>query len=343
MAYLDDIEAQPELTAKLITRLAASYAVDRAASWITASRGVWLAGMGSSYAAALYGSHLLAGPDRWACALDAGEALHYAHPSALAPAPLIAISQSGASFETARLAEKLKGRTPLIAITNVPDSPLAAAADLVLVLDVPPDEAVSVKTYTATLTAIAVLATRTGGAPPMSSDALREAVGTVVASGQRTAEQLAPLLDGRAVSLIARGPSLASAFFGALLFKEAAGRPAEPVTGGQFRHGPIELAGPGHAAVVLAPPSATGELQRRLGADLLAYGSSVVLIGPPSPPLPQLVASGSAAFWTIPDLPEPWTPLVEACALQWLAWACGVRAGRPVGRLDRTPRVVDYE
>ena len=343
MAYLDDIEAQPELVAELMTRLADSQAVDRVASWIATSRGVWLAGMGSSYAAALYGSYVLAGPDRWACAFDAGELLHYAHPSSLPPFPLIAISQSGASFETARLAEKLKGRLPLIAITNVPDSPLAALSDLVLVLDVPSDEAISVKTYTATLTTIAVLAARTGGLPPVSPERVRESMRAVVSRGQQIAEQLAPLLDGRAISVVARGPSLASAFFGALLFKEAAGRPAEPITGGQFRHGPIELAGLAHAGLVLAPSGATAELQRRLAVDLLGYGSSVVFVGPPSAAPPQVAAPGRLGLWTVPELPDGWSPLVEACALQWLAWACGARAGRVVGRLERTPRVVDHE
>ena len=339
MAYLDDIEAQPEVIARLTARLEASEAVRQAASRIAASRGVWLAGMGSSYAAAMYGRYMLAGPGRWVYTLDAGEALHYMAPSCRAGDVGVLISQSGASYETTRLAEALRGHTFLIAITNRADSPLATLADAVITLDVPPDEAVSVKTYTATLTALAVLGVRAGGIEPASPALLREALAAAIHEGRANARTLARALAQRYVSVVGRGPALASALFGALLLKEAAGRPAEALSGGQFRHGPMELAGPGHAAVVLAPAGATAELQRRLARDLATYGSSVLLVGPPPEPGP----SEGVSFWPIPELAEPWSPLVQACALQWLAWACGVEGGRQVGRLLRTPRVVDYE
>lgn len=343
MAYIDDLEAQGGLVAALMARLAHSKAVDETVSRIVSRRVVWLAGMGSSYAAALYGSYLLSGPDRWACALDAGEGLHYSLPSSFSHGTLIAISQSGASYETSRLAERLKGQTPIVALTNVPDSPLAATADLTLLLHVPPDEAISVKTYTATLTVLAVLATRSGGAPPLSPDQVCDAVTAVTVGGQQVAERLAPLLDAPALSVIGRGPSMASASFGALLLKEAAGRPAEALSGGQFRHGPMEMAGAGHGAVVLAPRGVTAGQQARLATDLASCGSSVVVIGAPELKADASRAQDRLAIWAIPQLPEPWAPLLEACALQWLAWACGVRAGRHVGHLDRTPRVVDHE
>src|SRR5919107_5795844 len=76
----------------------------------------------------------------------------------------VAISQSGATEEivtTLTWARACGART--VAITNVPGSPLAGAADLTLLTQAGPERAVpATKTYTAQLAAVAVLATALG-------------------------------------------------------------------------------------------------------------------------------------------------------------------------------------
>ena len=66
----------------------------------------------------------------------------------------------------------------------------------------------------------------------------------------------------------------------ALTLKEAARFPAESLQAAQFRHGPLELAGPGLAAVVFASERRTLELDLGLAAELAAPGAAVLVIGP---------------------------------------------------------------
>ncbi len=68
---------------------------------------------------------------------------------------------------------------------------------------------------------------------------------------------------------------------GALLLKEAA-LPGQALESGQFRHGPIELAGPDLAAAIVATEPRTEHLERRLAAHLMRPGASVLVIGPPA-------------------------------------------------------------
>ena len=71
----------------------------------------------------------------------------------------------------------------------------------------------------------------------------------------------------------------ATARYAGLITKEGAKVAAEGFIGGQFRHGPLELAGPGLVAVLFGSgdPGANSSL-RRLGTDLIDSGSTVIAV-----------------------------------------------------------------
>jgi glucosamine--fructose-6-phosphate aminotransferase (isomerizing) len=72
----------------------------------------------------------------------------------------------------------------------------------------------------------------------------------------------------------------ATAMYAGLITKEAAKIPAEGYVGGEFRHGPMELAGPGLTAVIFGGHRAADNPSlTRLTRDLVATGSSVVVVG----------------------------------------------------------------
>jgi glucosamine--fructose-6-phosphate aminotransferase (isomerizing) len=77
------------------------------------------------------------------------------------------------------------------------------------------------------------------------------------------------------------------------MLNETAKLPAEAFLGGEFRHGPIELAGPGLTAVLFGSgatnPSLTG-----LGEDLMSSGSRVVHVDPGPSPVGWLSISTNA-------------------------------------------------
>ena len=64
----------------------------------------------------------------------------------------------------------------------------------------------------------------------------------------------------------------------ALTFMEGAKSHGAAFTGGAFRHGPFEVLGPGHRAVVLAPAGRTAGLLTAMSQEMAARGSRVVLI-----------------------------------------------------------------
>src|SRR5262249_29122845 len=88
------------------------------------------------------------------------------------------------------------------------------------------------------------------------------------------------------LALLGRGWGRAASEMGALTLQEAARVPAEAVETGQFRHGPLELARPGFAAIVVATDPGTQALDLRLAAAVAAAGATAVAIGPAGAPAP---------------------------------------------------------
>ena len=84
------------------------------------------------------------------------------------------------------------------------------------------------------------------------------------------------------LTIVARGASLASALEGSLVIKEAAKHPIEAMSGGQFRHGPIELADEHASFILLASGDAEGR-SSQLATDLARAGAHVFWIGADCP------------------------------------------------------------
>src|SRR5439155_10087208 len=82
------------------------------------------------------------------------------------------------------------------------------------------------------------------------------------------------------LALLGRGCARAASEMGALTLKEAVRFPAEALESGQFRHGPLELAGPDFAAVVIATDPVTSALDLRLAADIAKTGAAVLIVSP---------------------------------------------------------------
>jgi glucosamine--fructose-6-phosphate aminotransferase (isomerizing) len=84
------------------------------------------------------------------------------------------------------------------------------------------------------------------------------------------------------LAVIGTGDQYASALTGALIMQEAAKVPAQAYTAGQFRHGPLELAGPGLTALLIDDPDSTANDLGRLRRDLVATGATAIDVPVPS-------------------------------------------------------------
>jgi glucosamine--fructose-6-phosphate aminotransferase (isomerizing) len=124
---------------------------------------------------------------------------------------------------------------------------------------------------------------------------------------------------------------------GALSLKEVARLPAESLQAAQFRHGPLELAGPDLAAVIFATEPETEHMDRALGADLIDAGAAVLLVSPDG------AAPSGARPVAIGDLPRELASAVSIIPVQLLAWRLALDRGRRPGSMTRATKVTTRE
>jgi glutamine---fructose-6-phosphate transaminase (isomerizing) len=292
--FTDELREQPFALRNLISTYrseAGTAALDRLAALRENGRArgvppgpVILTGMGSSlYAADAVVPRLISGGVD-ASVREAGEWLHYGMRATPEAGLVFAISQSGESVETRTLAERLADGVPVAAITNDPESRMAQAAQVVLPLHAGREEMISAKTYTNSLGVLHLAAAALLGEDRSATvDALAAAA---AAMEQALEPGLEPLIgeaaqwldEARCIHALARGPSLAAAREGALVLGEGAHLAVTALPAGSFRHGPMELAGPGHVALIFAPNSPTRALMDRLRGDLLRADSRVICL-----------------------------------------------------------------
>ena len=244
-----------------------------------------LTGMGSSHFAALPGWRRLADAGHPVWWVDSGQLLD-ASGLITTGTLLVVTSQSGASAEIVAMAERqgpITRATALIAVTNDPDSPLARRADGIIGLHSGDEATVSTKSYLNSLAAHERLTSVINGTPADDTGETVKAIEefSCPAVLRDLAADFAATPEAR-LAYIGFGDRAASALYAGLITKEAAKVPAEGYIGGQFRHGPLELAGPGLTAVLFGGDGRAHGSVRQLGADLLDSGSIVLTAGAPA-------------------------------------------------------------
>ncbi len=307
---------------------------------------VVLTGMGSS----LFGCHslalaLTASLPIPVTAWDASELIHQAL-SALTPKTLlVAVSQSGESAEVVEVTRLPQRPGGSIAITNGPHNSLARWADVNICTHAGPEEAVSSKTYTATLAAQALLAAALGRGDTGETAGQLSAVATELASyladWQPRIESIARFLGPcQTLAYLGRGHSLPSACTAALITTESSKVFCLGVSAAQFRHGPIELARPGLKVVIFAGSGPTRRLNENFALELASYGAQVVLITPqPQAGLDSPTLLQSA----IPAAPAPLLPILEIVPIQLLTQPLAEAQGFRPATFQRTTKVTDRE
>ncbi len=286
MAFIDEVNAQPDVLENLLNFYegAEGQKVLGQAFRLVKGRPVRslvFLGMGTSY----YVPLLIRGQisPRYAAVIwDAGEFLHSGLGSVNKDDVVIAISQSGESVETKKCVEALKNHGRLIALTNDPDSIMARLSSLNLPLMAGQEASISTKTYTNSMALLLVLAQRLmAGSLKRTFKELRECgreMRLFFAHNRNLMAEAGEFLR-KAVYLhfIARGPCSAAALQASLTWMEGVHLANTAFSGGSFRHGPLEMAGKGHHAVVYAPEGKEGELTASLAEEISRMGSKVVL------------------------------------------------------------------
>jgi fructoselysine-6-P-deglycase FrlB-like protein len=183
---------------------------------------------------------------------------------------VVAISRSGTTTEVVRTLQRLKGSIATVAVTAVPDSPVASFADDAIVLDFANEQSV-VQTRFAT-TVLALLRAHTG-----------DRLDAAFADGEVALARALPAepSDFKQFVFLGQGWTVGLANEAALKLRETASAWTEAYPAMEYRHGPISLAGPGTLVWAIGPVD-PGVL-----ADAADTGATIVDEG--SDPMAELV------------------------------------------------------
>jgi glucosamine--fructose-6-phosphate aminotransferase (isomerizing) len=249
---------------------------------------------------------------------------------------VVGISQSGRSPDVVGVLEEAGRQGALTAaITNEPDSPLAAAAAHVVRLRAGPEASVAAtKTYTAELMTVAMLAGALAEDPAVA-EALARVPGVMRQAMEAADTALGLAKAHRSMEeavVLGRGFNLSTSLEWALKLKELAYVRAQGYSSADFQHGPVASLPPGGHVLAV---SAAGPLAADLATlvERLAREQSVRLL---------LVADANAGrpagtdLLPFPDvLPEWLSPLIAIIPAQLfcvaLAGAKGLDGEQPRG------------
>jgi len=346
--FIAEISGQPDAIRRAATGSAEQIRVLERVAAMGHERTVVFTGMGSSYDACYPAVTALAAAGIPTLHIDASELLHFRKNVLVDGGLLVTVSQSGESAEIVRLIEGLgrDERSPLVvAVTNGVSNSLARLADGVLDTRTGDEVGPSTMTFAAALVVLGTVGRVLGGATPKDAvEATKRGAETAAASIEallsrpELPDELTAWLGDRPHAVIlARGPARAAAEMGALTLKEAIGMPIESLQTAQFRHGPLELAGPDLAAIVIATEPETRDLDVGLAGELAALGAGAIAI----------VEDGDTPEGVMRiDIGSQDRSLASAVSIlpaQLLAWKLAVERGRPPGSYVRASKVTTRE
>jgi glucosamine--fructose-6-phosphate aminotransferase (isomerizing) len=278
-----------------------------------------IAARGTSDHAAIYAQYILGARNGILVAPAAPSLVSlYGAPPCLESALVLGISQSGRSPDVVSVvAESRRQGALTVAITNDPESELAAAADHLVALEAGPEKAVAAtKTYLAEIAVVAMLSAA------LSDDEESRQELAALPAALRSALDLeaaiAPMARAWAgesrCAVLARGFQYATAREWALKLKELAYVLADPYSGADFQHGPIALVGPGFPVLAVATTGPALEDMAALLERLQAARARLLVMSDDE----RLRAFGD--FIPVPAAPEWLSPLVAILPAQLFAY-----------------------
>lgn len=190
---------------------------------------------------------------------------------------VLAISRSGTTTEVVRALEALPAGIPSLAISAVADTPVVQAADASVLLDFA-DERSIVQTRFATCV-LALLRAHLG--EDIAPAVAQARVALAPSDGQGPAPLPVDATDYEQFVFLGHGWSVGIAAEAALKFREASLSWAESYPAGEYRHGPISVAGPRTLVWLI------GVADESLVADIESTGASARVAG--GDPMAELV------------------------------------------------------
>jgi glucosamine--fructose-6-phosphate aminotransferase (isomerizing) len=245
---------------------------------------------------------------------------------------VLAISQSGQSHDVVETVEAARASGALtVAVTNTPDSPLAGAAQEVMLCHAGPERSVAAtKTYTAQLMLLALLSSAVAGRKSWleALSAVPDRVARALAVEPEAAAIAERLRYLQHCAVVGRGFCYGTAFEVALKLAELTYVVSQPFSAADFRHGPMAVVDPGFCVILLAPKGKVLSDVRELQAQLEERSAETIAISDS----PEVLARATRGLELPGPQPEWLAPLTCVIPGQLLAMHLCHAKGYPLDR-----------
>ncbi|MEV3989205.1 SIS domain-containing protein [Streptomyces sp. NPDC049837] len=291
-------------------------------------RFVLLTARGTSDNAALYAKYLLEIRLGLPCGLTSmSTTTAYGAKPDLTDVLVITVSQSGGSPDLVASTQAAREAGAVtLAVTNNPDSPLAAVSEHHIDILAGPEKALpATKTYTASLLALYLFVEGLrgdGGAataravPGLAAQVLdRRPEVRALAGRYRFAERMV---------ITSRGYGYPTAKEAALKLMETSYIPALAYSGADLLHGPLAMVDNISPVIAVVPDGKGGAALQPVLDRLRGRGADLVVIGP----RPQVAAASAGFVLPTEGLPEELQPILEILPLQLLAYEVTIARGQ---------------
>ena len=348
--YLENVLEQPDVLRSLLSTL-------QTQSWAEDFKQIWsqhqhhpilLTGMGASDSALWPLWFQLNRQGIIAQKIETSELIHYLPHRLEGPGLCLTISQSGESIEIKRLVEKIhalreqgKPCKTLVSITTAPGNSLSLGSDLALHTHAGTEVGVATKTFTSTLAFLHLIGaclTQQNLTKSYESIAqIAEAQSHILGNWKSFIEPAGIMLDKvKTYAIVGRGPTQAAVDDGALVLKESLRMMAHGFSGGEFRHGPMEMLNSALGVMVFTTPGSTLELSQRLSRDVEQRGGCLVTIG-------QRVEGLRSCHLDLPLVDQYLMPMLEILPVQLIAHHVSQVLGLIPGNFQWSGKVVPQE
>lgn len=288
------------------------------------------------------------------CEIDVASEFRYREPP-LPPASFaIFVSQSGETADTLaalRYCHEKVAKT--VAVVNVPSSSIARECDIVLPILAGIEVGVaSTKAFSCQLAVLAVMALKAGLDRGQLSpaqlaghlDTLRALPGlmnSALAASEEVAKLAERLAEAQDILFLGRGPMYPMALEGALKLKEISYIHAEGYASGELKHGPIALIDRSVPVIVFAPHDRLFDKTVSNMQEVMARHGQVLLVSD-GKGLAQ-ASEGTWAHLRLPEVAEPFAPILYALPAQLIAYHTAVAKGTDVDQPRNLAKSVTVE
>ena len=290
-------------------------------------RFVLLTARGTSDNAALYAKYLLEIRLGLPCGLTSMSTTtaYGAHPD-LTDVLVVTVSQSGGSPDlvaSTRAAREAGAIT--VAVTNNPDSPLAAVSEYHVDIMAGPEKALpATKTYTASLLALYLFVEGLRGGDGAAAKALPDLAEQLLARQDEVRALASRYRFAERMVITSRGYGYPTAKEAALKLMETSYIPALAYSGADLLHGPLAMVDNVSPVIAVVTAGKGGSALQPVLDRLRGRGADLVVIGPAG----QVEQASAGFVLPVEGVPEELQPVLEILPLQLLAYEVTIARGQ---------------